>query len=94
MYELMRRMPAREVAYWRAYYRRVPFGPYWDNYRAAVTAYAAASAWGGSAGMKVEDFMPGSEAETNKYPSPEELVLKLNTMVEIANKKAAKRGDG
>ncbi len=86
LYELMARMSAREFALWQAYFDRVPFGPYVDNWRAGVIAWAVLVSQGGR-GISVESLMPGSEAEDCRFPGQEKLAEKIIAVMNVAGKK-------
>ena len=55
---MLAEMPAKLFAEWCTFYQIEPWGTEMDFLRSAIVAHAAASAMGGSRGLKVDDFMP------------------------------------
>jgi hypothetical protein len=54
--ELMRRLTAKELAYWQAYYAVEPFGEQRDDMRAAMLACVVARV-AGNRNARTQDFM-------------------------------------
>ena len=79
-------MDAGELLEWRLLETIDPWGQVREDYRAALTAFSAATAFGGSKGLKLESFLLKFVPEEVADQTPDQIASIFKTIVAANNK--------